>query len=66
MPGRPRIIIVGGGASGLAACCTLRSRSEELEVIVLEKSDRAGGRIAGERVGEFHVDTATAVFDESF
>ncbi len=66
MPGRPRIIIVGAGASGLAACCTLRSRSQELDVIVLEKSDRAGGRIAGERVGEFRVDTATAVFDESF
>jgi oxygen-dependent protoporphyrinogen oxidase len=40
---RKRVIVVGGGISGLSAAWTLR---HEYEVVVLESSDRLGGKIA--------------------
>jgi protoporphyrinogen/coproporphyrinogen III oxidase len=48
------IVIVGAGISGLAAAYELRKR--KTSVLVLEKSDRPGGVIQTERVGEFIVD----------
>src|SRR5206468_1556758 len=48
-----RVVIVGAGISGLALAHALRRRSAErgqpVEVLVLEKSDRAGGNIRSER-----------------
>lgn len=67
MARKPKIVIVGGGTSGLAAAYTLRSRhGNELEVVVLEASDRAGGRIAGEEVDGFSISTGASVFHESY
>ena len=67
MTRKPKIIIVGGGTSGLAAAYTLRSKyGDELEVVVLEASDRAGGRIAGEEIDGFSIHTGASVFHESF
>ena len=67
MARKPKIVIVGGGTSGLAAAHTLRSRhGNELEVVVLEAADRAGGRIAGEKVDGFSIHTGASVFHESF
>ncbi|MCY4613720.1 MAG: NAD(P)/FAD-dependent oxidoreductase [Nitrospira sp.] len=63
---RPKIIVVGGGTSGLAAAYTLRKYQDKLEVTVLEASDHAGGRIAGEEIDGFHVHTGAWVFHESF
>lgn len=63
---KPKIIIVGGGVSGLAAAYTLLKYRDKLEVTVLEASDRAGGRMAGEEVDGFHVYTGASVFHESF
>ncbi|HLE42541.1 MAG TPA: FAD-dependent oxidoreductase, partial [Methylomirabilota bacterium] len=40
-------IVVGGGIAGLAAAWELRDR----DVLVLEASDRLGGRIRSERRG---------------
>jgi protoporphyrinogen/coproporphyrinogen III oxidase len=48
------VVVVGGGISGLAAAYELRKR--KIGVLVLEKSDHAGGLIQTERVGEFIVD----------
>jgi oxygen-dependent protoporphyrinogen oxidase len=48
------VVIVGAGISGLAAAYELRKR--KTSVLVLEKSDRPGGVIQTERVGEFIVD----------
>jgi isorenieratene synthase len=39
-----RVVVVGGGLAGLAAACVLAERG--VSVIVLEKSDRLGGRMA--------------------
>ena len=67
MARKPKIVVVGGGTSGLAAAYTLRSKyGDKLEVVVLEASDHAGGRIAGEEVDGFSIHTGASVFHESF
>ena len=52
-----RIIVVGGGISGLAAAHRLLELSQEtgfkVEVLLLEAGRRLGGVIATERVGDF-------------
>lgn len=40
---RPKIVVIGAGAAGLAA--TNRLLENEFDVILLEASDRIGGRI---------------------
>lgn len=55
-----RIVVVGGGISGLAAAHRLielsRERSLALDVHLLEASQRLGGSIATERIGDFLVE----------
>lgn len=48
------VAIVGAGVSGLAAAYELRKRKRS--VVVLERSERPGGVIRTERVGEFTID----------
>lgn len=48
------VAVVGAGISGLAAAYELRKR--KITVLVLEKSERPGGVIQTERVGEFVID----------
>lgn len=52
-----RVIVVGGGISGLAAAYRLSELSREkemgLEVMLLEGSQRLGGAIATEQIGDF-------------
>jgi protoporphyrinogen/coproporphyrinogen III oxidase len=48
------VAIVGGGVSGLAAAYELKKRKRS--VVVLERSDRAGGVIQTERTGVFVID----------
>jgi protoporphyrinogen/coproporphyrinogen III oxidase len=48
------VAIVGAGVSGLAAAYELRKRKRS--VVVLERSERVGGVIVTERVGEFVID----------
>ena len=55
-----RAIVVGGGAAGLAATHKLRKR--RIDVTLLEASDRAGGRMAGETVDGFHISTGAQLF----
>ena len=61
-----RIIVVGGGISGLAAAHRLtelgRERNLGLEIHLLEASHRLGGNIATERVGEFLVEAGPDSF----
>src|SRR5579872_4554584 len=48
-----RVVVVGGGISGLAAAWELsaaRSQADQTEIVVLESSDRAGGML---RSGDF-------------
>jgi oxygen-dependent protoporphyrinogen oxidase len=61
-----RVIVVGGGISGLAAAHRLtelsRERNFPFEIVLLEASRRLGGSIATERVGEFLVEAGPDSF----
>ena len=64
MKNAKKIIVVGAGAAGLAAAYTLRNRG--IAVTLLEASDRAGGRIAGEEVDGFHISTGAKFFPDHY
>ena len=48
-PAAPRVVVVGGGIAGLAAAHAVRRERPDVEVVVLEASDRVGGKL---RLGE--------------
>ena len=52
------VVVVGGGIAGLAAAWQLRDR----DVVVLESSERLGGRIRSERRGEYWLNFGAHVF----
>jgi oxygen-dependent protoporphyrinogen oxidase len=52
----PRVVIVGGGISGLALAYRLQQRAPDAEVIVLEQAARLGGTIGTERRDGFQVE----------
>ena len=52
------VVVVGGGIAGLSAAWSLR----ELDVVVLEASDRPGGRIRSERRGRYWLNLGAHVF----
>ncbi len=54
------VIVVGGGLAGLA--CALRLQQEGIEVLVLEGSDRIGGRVRTESVNGFALDRGFQVY----
>ncbi|HEX2254718.1 MAG TPA: protoporphyrinogen oxidase [Thermoanaerobaculia bacterium] len=66
MPNPTRIVVVGGGISGLAAAwhlCRFAERTgRPLEVCVVERGPRFGGRIGSERHGGFLVETGPDSF----
>jgi len=45
MTERRRVVVVGAGITGLTAAFTLATKRPDLEVVVLEASDRVGGKI---------------------
>lgn len=55
-----KVVVVGGGAAGLAATYTLRKHGTD--VTLFEASDRAGGRMYGEVVDGFYVDSGACIF----
>lgn len=67
---RPRIVIIGGGVGGLASAALLAARG--LDVVVLERAARAGGKMREIEVGGRRVDggptvlTMRWVFEELF
>jgi protoporphyrinogen/coproporphyrinogen III oxidase len=52
----PRIVIVGGGLSGLATAFRIRQALPQAELIVLESRDSVGGNIRTEQVDQFTVE----------
>ena len=60
----PRVIIVGGGAAGLTAAYTLRKYG--IRPLVLEASAQSGGRLRGDEVEGFHLDTGADFFCTSY
>ena len=59
-----KVFVVGGGTAGLAASYTLRKRG--IDVTILEATDRAGGRMAGEVVDGFYIDTGAQLFSTAY
>lgn len=61
-----RIVIVGGGIAGLAAAHRLlelrNAQDLDVEILLLEASDRLGGCIATERVGDFLIEAGPDSF----
>lgn len=63
----PRIAVIGGGITGLSAAHALargseHGLSEPLEVVVLEASERLGGKVATERLDGFLVEAGADSF----
>nr|MDA8421875.1 FAD-dependent oxidoreductase [Nitrospiraceae bacterium] len=56
----PRIIIIGGGIAGLAAAVHLKagakSHNKTVDVLLLEKNGRLGGKILTEKIGKYLVE----------
>ena len=59
-----RVVIVGGGFAGLSAAYTLKKRG--LTPLLLEASERAGGRGGGEQVDGFWLDRGAFVFTTTY
>ncbi len=54
---RPRrVVVVGGGITGLAAAHALAQASRPVELMLLERSGRLGGNLRTERVDDFLLD----------
>jgi oxygen-dependent protoporphyrinogen oxidase len=56
----PKIVIIGGGIAGLAAAVHLKAgakvHDKTLDILLLEKSKRIGGKVLTERVGDYLVE----------
>jgi len=61
---RKRVVIIGAGPGGLTAGMILASRG--LDVTIVEKRDRVGGRNAELKVGEFSFDTGPTFLHQKF
>ena len=59
-----RVVIIGGGAAGLGAAYTLRKKG--IEPLLLESLAHVGGRLAGEQVDGFFVDSGADFFCSSY
>lgn len=61
---RKRVVIIGAGPGGLTAGMILASRG--LDVTIVEKRDRVGGRNAELKVGAFSFDTGPTFLHQKF
>ena len=56
----PKIIIIGGGIAGLAAAVHLKagakSHNKTVDVLLLEKNGRIGGKILTEKIGKYLIE----------
>jgi oxygen-dependent protoporphyrinogen oxidase len=58
----PRVVVVGGGITGLVAAYTLHRERPEWDILLLEKSDRVGGNIRTDRNQGFLIDAGPDSF----
>ncbi|MGJ6979157.1 NAD(P)/FAD-dependent oxidoreductase [Aestuariimicrobium soli] len=61
---QPEVIVVGAGLAGLA--CARELRAQGVEALVLEASDRVGGRVATDAVDGFLVDRGFQVLNPAY
>ena len=59
-----RVVIVGGGAAGLSAAYTLKKLG--FSPVLLEAQDRVGGRLVGDSIDGFSIDTGADFFCSSY
>jgi protoporphyrinogen/coproporphyrinogen III oxidase len=52
----PRVVVIGGGISGLAAAYELRKRSPAASITVVEREPRLGGKILTDHVDGFVIE----------
>jgi oxygen-dependent protoporphyrinogen oxidase len=57
-----RVVVVGGGIAGLAAALKLEALLPDVEIELLERTERLGGKIVTERVDGFVVEGAADSF----
>ena len=63
-PDSRKVIVIGGGAAGLSCAHALHRRGAD--VLILEASERAGGRMAGEEVNGSYISTGAQFFDTTY
>jgi len=64
LPRHADVVIVGAGLAGLA--CARVLAGQQLDVVVLEAADRAGGRVRTDRVDGFRVDRGFQLLNPSY
>lgn len=57
---RPRVVVIGAGIAGLSAALALTAR--EMDLVVLERAERPGGKMREARVGRLGIDAGPTVF----
>ena len=60
--GARRVVVVGGGIAGLAAAHRLRELGPELEIVLLERADRLGGKVCTQEFAGVPVETGAETF----
>ncbi|MDA8100655.1 MAG: protoporphyrinogen oxidase [Nitrospiraceae bacterium] len=62
----PKVIIIGGGIAGMAAAVHLKAgakvHDKQVDVLVLEKGGRIGGKILTEKIGDYLVEAGPDSF----
>ena len=48
-----KVVVVGGGIAGLAAARTLESLLPEVDIVLVERTERLGGKLLTEHVDGF-------------
>jgi oxygen-dependent protoporphyrinogen oxidase len=61
-PGRPSVVVVGGGVTGLAAAYAIHRARPDVEIRLFEARPRLGGNIATEREDGFVIDAGPDSF----
>jgi len=61
-PHRPKVAVIGGGVSGLAAAHRLRELAPEIDVTLLEASDRPGGVLQTVHTGGYLIERSADNF----
>jgi oxygen-dependent protoporphyrinogen oxidase len=57
-----KLVVVGGGITGLAAACRLEALVPDAELVLVERSERLGGKLLTEREDGFVVESAADSF----
>ncbi len=61
---KQRVVVIGAGMAGLAAAYSLQKQG--LSVIVLESTDRVGGRICTDATSSFTIDTGAQFLSSGY